>query len=127
MMRIAQRIAIGNGCAALVTGDNLGQVASQTTESLAVTQECVTMPVLRPLIAFDKKEIIECARMIGTYETSILPYEDCCTVFTPRRPRTKPRLDEVLEAESALSVQPLVDEAVGGITRVGVRDSNPAP
>ena len=109
MMRIAERIAADNGCTALVTGENLGQVASQTAEALAVTEECVTLPVLRPVIAFDKQEIVERAREIGTFETSILPYEDCCTVFTPRRPKTKPRLAEVLAAESALDVDALVN------------------
>jgi len=117
MMRIAERIAHINGCAAIVTGENLGQVASQTTEALAVTGQCVDLPVLRPLIAFDKKEIIERARMIGTYETSILPYEDCCTVFTPRRPRTKPRLADVLAAEEPLDVESLVDTAVSATER----------
>jgi len=118
MMRIAEKIAADNGCAALVTGENLGQVASQTLDALAVTEQCVNMPILRPLIAFDKKEIVDRARAIGTFETSILPYEDCCTVFTPRRPRTKPRLDDVLEAEAALDVDALVAEAVAGIERV---------
>jgi len=118
MSRIAERIAQANGCTALVTGENLGQVASQTAEALAVTEQCVDLPVFRPLIALDKQEIIERARFIGTYETSILPYEDCCTVFTPRRPRTKPRLDDVLIAESALDIDELVDEAVRGIVRL---------
>jgi len=118
MMRIAERIANDNGCTALVTGENLGQVASQTTEALTVTEQCVTLPVLRPLIAFDKNEIIDRARVIGTFETSILPYEDCCTIFTPRRPKTKPRLDDVLRAEAALDVTALVDEAVQGIERI---------
>jgi len=120
MMRIAERIANDNGCTALVTGENLGQVASQTAEALAVVEQCVDLPVLRPLVAFDKKEIVERARQIGTYETSILPYEDCCTVFTPRRPRTKPRIDEVLAAEDALDIDGLVDEAVKGIERVSL-------
>jgi thiamine biosynthesis protein ThiI len=111
MMRISERVAEYNGCTALVTGENLGQVASQTAQALAVTEQCVSLPVFRPLIAFDKKEIIERAREIGTFETSILPYEDCCTVFTPRRPKTKPRIAEVLDAEAALDIQALVDEA----------------
>ena len=110
MMRIAERIAIKNGCTALVTGDNLGQVASQTAEALAVTGQCLELPVFRPLIAFDKKEIIDRARMIGTYDTSILPYEDCCTVFTPRRPRTKPKLAEILAAEAELDVNGLIND-----------------
>jgi len=118
MMRIAERIALDNGCTAIVTGDNLGQVASQTAQALAVSEECVGMPVFRPLIAFDKREIVDVARAIGTYETSILPYEDCCTVFTPRRPRTKPPLSEVLAAEEELDVDALVEAAVMGIERV---------
>jgi len=117
MMRIAERIALDNGCSALVTGDNLGQVASQTAQALSVVEECVDIPVFRPLIALDKREIIDLARVIGTYETSILPYEDCCTVFTPRRPRTKPKLPEVLAAESTLDVEALVEEAVLSIER----------
>ena len=118
MMRIARRIAEDNGCRALVTGENLGQVASQTLEAMAVTEECAGLPVLRPVIALDKKEIVELARRIGTFETSILPYEDCCTVFTPRHPRTKPRLDEVLAAEAKMDVEGLVNEAVMGTERV---------
>ena len=118
MMRIADAIAAANGCTAIVTGENLGQVASQTAQALAVTQECVTLPVLRPLIALDKREIIERAREIGTFETSTLPYEDCCTVFTPRRPRTKPRIGDVLEAEAPLDTQALVNEAIAAIERV---------
>ena len=118
MMRISQRIADENGCAALVTGENLGQVASQTMQAIAVTEQCVTLPVLRPLIGLDKSEIITIARKIGTFETSILPYEDCCTVFTPRHPRTKPRLDEVISAESVLDVDVLVEEAFNNIERV---------
>ena len=117
MMRISERIAALNGCTALVTGENLGQVASQTPEALAVTEQCVSLPIFRPVIALDKKEIVDIARRIGTYETSILPYEDCCTIFTPRRPRTKPRLSEVLAAEAALDVEALVAEALGGVTR----------
>jgi len=118
MMRIAERIAADNGCTALVTGDNLGQVASQTAQALAVSEECISMPVFRPLIAFDKREIIDSARMIGTYDTSILPYEDCCTVFTPRRPRTKPPLQEVIAAEAELDVEALVEEAIMSIERI---------
>jgi thiamine biosynthesis protein ThiI len=118
MMRIAERIANENGCTALVTGENLGQVASQTAEALAVTEQCIELPVFRPLIAFDKKEIVDWARTIGTYETSILPYEDCCTVFTPRRPRTKPKLEEVLTAEAALNIDALVEEALGNTERI---------
>ena len=118
MMRIAERIASDNGCVAIVTGDNLGQVASQTAQALTASEECVDMPVFRPLIAFDKREIIDIAREIGTYETSILPYEDCCTVFTPRRPRTKPSLSEIHAAEAELDIEALVQDAVMNIERI---------
>lgn len=120
MMRISQKIGEDNGCAALVTGENLGQVASQTMQAIAVTQECVSYPVLQPLIGMDKRDIIEIARKIGTFDTSILPYEDCCTVFTPRRPRTKPRIEEVLEVEAALDIDALVQEALDGVERVRI-------
>jgi thiamine biosynthesis protein ThiI len=124
MMRIAERIAIKYNCSAIITGDNLGQVASQTADALAVVEECASLPVFRPLIAFDKLEITRLAQEIRTYETSILPYEDCCTVFTPRRPRTKPKLSDVIEAESALDIDTLVDEATGEIrnSEFGIRN-----
>jgi len=118
MMRIAEIIAEQNGCKALVTGENLGQVASQTMEALRVTEDCVSLPVLRPLIGLDKRDIVDYAVKIGTFETSILPYEDCCTVFTPRHPRTKPRLEDVLEVEKALDVEALIKEALDGVERV---------
>ncbi len=120
MMRLSERIALSNGCKALVTGENLGQVASQTLEAMAVTEECAGLPVLRPVIGLDKQEIVETAVKIGTFDTSILPYEDCCTVFTPRRPKTKPRLDDILAAESKLDVKLLVDEAFDAIERIAV-------
>ncbi|MDD6189448.1 MAG: tRNA 4-thiouridine(8) synthase ThiI [Clostridiales bacterium] len=120
MMRISERIAKDNGCGALVTGENLGQVASQTMEALAVTNAAVSLPVLRPLIGMDKEDIVSIARKIGTFETSILPYEDCCTVFTPRHPRTKPPLDEVLEAEKALDAEALMEEAVMNIEHIRI-------
>jgi thiamine biosynthesis protein ThiI len=118
MMRIAERLAKDNGCTALVTGDNLGQVASQTAEALAVSEQCVGIPVLRPLIAFDKRDIVDLAREIGTFETSILPFEDCCTVFTPKRPKTKPKPDEVEVAEMHLDIEALVEEALNQRERV---------
>lgn len=118
MMRISEKIADMNGCKALVTGENLGQVASQTMEALRVTEQPLSLPVLRPLIGMDKRDIIEIATRIGTFDTSILPYEDCCTVFTPRHPRTKPRLEDVLEVESVLDVEGLINEAMDGIERV---------
>ena len=120
MMRIAERIALDNGGKAIVTGENLGQVASQTMEAMASTQAVISLPVLQPLVGMDKEEIVQLSRKIGTFNTSILPYEDCCTVFTPRHPRTRPRLHEVEEAESALDVKALVEEALQGIERISV-------
>jgi thiamine biosynthesis protein ThiI len=120
MMRISDMIAKANGAGALVTGENLGQVASQTMEAMAVTEKCTTLPVLRPLVGMDKEEIVRLARKIGTFDTSILPYEDCCTVFTPKHPRTKPNLKEVEEAESLLDIEGLVKEAYDGIERIKV-------
>lgn len=108
MMRIAERIAKENGAGMLITGENLGQVASQTAEALVVTDQAVQLPVMRPLIAMDKVDIMEKAKEIGTYETSILPYEDCCTVFLPKHPLTKPRLQRILESESRLDVEALI-------------------
>ena len=118
MMRIAEDIAAANGARAIVTGENLGQVASQTMEAMASTQAVTSLPVLQPLIGMDKEEIVRLARKIGTFETSILPYEDCCTVFTPKHPKTKPKLHEVEAVEAALDVEALVREAVAGIERV---------
>lgn len=120
MMRIASRIAYRNGCKAIVTGENLGQVASQTMEAMACTQAVTDLPVLQPLIGMDKEEIVTVARKIGTFDTSILPYEDCCTVFTPRHPKTKPNVSELEEIEQALDVEGLVNEAMAGIERVKV-------
>ena len=112
MMRIAEAVAKKAGASALVTGESLGQVASQTMLSLGVTEAVTTLPVLRPLIGTDKVEIIRMARRIGTYETSILPYEDCCTVFTPRHPCTRPVLADIEAAESVLDVEALVAKAL---------------
>ena len=112
MMRIAEIIARKFGAQALITGESLGQVASQTMEALACTDAVVNMPVFRPLIGLDKTEIMAIAEKIDTYETSILPYEDCCTVFTPRHPVTKPKVDTMPQVESKLDVEALVNEAV---------------
>jgi len=114
MMRLAQAIAKRAGAKALITGESLGQVASQTMMALAVTDDVAEMPVLRPLIGMDKVEIIRWAREIGTYDTSILPYEDCCTVFTPRHPATRPRVEDVREAEARLDVEALTAKALEG-------------
>ena len=112
MMRIAERIAGSEGAMALITGESLGQVASQTLEALCVTNDAVSMPVFRPLIGFDKDEIMDIARRIGTYETSILPYEDCCTVFVPKHPVTKPRLDELRASEAAVDFSEMIEKAI---------------
>ena len=120
MMRIAEDIAAHNECKAIVTGENLGQVASQTMEAMACTQDVTHLPVLQPLIGMDKRDIVKIAREIGTFDTSILPYEDCCTVFTPRHPKTRPTVAEVAEAESALDIDALVHEAVDGIERIRI-------
>ena len=116
MMTIADRIAKENGCGALITGESLGQVASQTMSALGVTDAAATMPVFRPCIGMDKAEIVKIAEHIGTFETSIQPYEDCCTVFTPRHPRTKPELSKVLAEEQKLDFEALVAEAISGAT-----------
>src|SRR5699024_8776734 len=121
MMRIAEKIAREHGCRALVTGENLGQVASQTMEAMAVTGAVVNLPMFHPLIGMDKEEIVTIARKIGTLETSILPYEDCCTVFTPRHPKTKPELAQVEAAEAALDVESLVERALANTEKVQVK------
>ncbi len=120
MMRISQSVARRCGAKALVTGECLGQVASQTMEAMAVTGAVADMPVLRPVVGMDKEDIVKISRKIGTYDTSILPYEDCCTVFTPRHPRLRPTLEELEAAEQALDVEGMVRAAVDGIERIQV-------
>ncbi len=120
MMRIAEQVALKTNAKALVTGESIGQVASQTVEALAVTNEVVTMPVFRPVIGMDKEEIVTIARQIGTFETSILPYEDCCTIFTPKHPNTKPKLDRIVASEQHLEIEKLVTDAVNGIEVITV-------
>ncbi len=112
MMRIAQIIAAKNKCGALITGESLGQVASQTLPAIGVTDSVATMPVLRPLIGSDKEEIIKISRNIDTFETSCLPYEDCCTVFTPKHPKTRPTVSLCEEAEKSLNIEELIEEAI---------------
>ena len=112
MMRISQKLAAKSGSLALITGESLGQVASQTLPALVTTDYVCEMPVLRPLIGMDKEEIIEISRKIDTFETSILPYEDCCTVFTPKHPKTRPTLESCAEAEKGLDVDALVEKAI---------------
>ena len=120
MMRIAQEVARRCGAKALVTGECLGQVASQTMDAMLVTGAVVDLPILRPVVGMDKEEIVQIARKIGTFETSILPYEDCCTVFTPRHPRLRPLPGEVEFAEEKLDIQALIQAAVDSIERVQV-------
>ena len=120
MMKIAERIAEKRDCMMLITGENLGQVASQTAEALVVTDASVTKPVMRPLIAMDKVDIMEKAKEIGTYEKSIEPYEDCCTVFLPKHPTTKPRLERILASESKLDAEGLIEAALNSAEVVDI-------
>ncbi len=113
MMRIAEKISVANSSAALITGESIGQVASQTMESLVCTDNAVSIPVFRPLIGMDKEEIVAISKKIETYETSILPYEDCCTIFVPKHPKTKPNLSEIIEAEKALDdIDNMIEKAI---------------
>lgn len=112
MMEIAEQVAKNCGAQALITGESLGQVASQTIESLTVTNDAVDMPVFRPLIGFDKEEIVERAKKIGTFETSILPYEDCCTVFVPQHPVTKPTVERLRASEQLVDFAPMIEKAI---------------
>ena len=121
MMEISQRIAKQHGCGCLVTGENLGQVASQTMEAMAVTGAVVDLPIFMPLVGMDKEDIVSIARKIGTLDTSILPYEDCCTVFTPKHPKTKPTLGQVLNAEKELDREALIEEALATVEKLTVR------
>ena len=121
MMDISQRIAKGDGCGALITGENLGQVASQTMEAMTVTGAVVDIPIFMPLVGMDKEEIVTIARKIGTLDTSILPYEDCCTVFTPKHPKTKPTLGQVLHAERNLDREALITQALESVEKITVK------
>ena len=107
------------GAKVLITGESLGQVASQTMQSMVVTSEVAKMPILRPLVGLDKVEIINYARRIGSYETSILPYEDCCTLFVPKRPDINPKIERIMESEARLDVEELVNQSVEGIEIIG--------
>ena len=126
MMEIAQTIAKQDGCGALITGENLGQVASQTMDAMTVTGAVVDIPIFMPLVGMDKEEIVTIARKIGTLETSILPYEDCCTVFTPKHPKTKPTLGQLIEAEKKLDRETLIQRALETIEHIPVKyDDDP--
>lgn len=120
MMRLAQRVASQEGCGALITGESVAQVASQTIPALAVTDALATMPVFRPVIGMDKEEIVAISRKIDTFEISIQPYEDCCTVFTPRHPCTRPKVAKVAQAESVLDIEALTEEAMAGIRMIEI-------
>lgn len=124
MMYIACKIASKHGSTCLITGESLGQVASQTSEAITVTNNASSLPVFRPCIGMDKEEIVEISRKIGAFETSIEPYEDCCTVFTPRHPRTRPVLEKVLAEENKLDFESLADEAINGAYTVKVGPSD---
>ena len=121
MMEIAQRIGKNHGCDALITGENLGQVASQTMQAMAVTGAVVDVPIFMPLIGMDKEEIVTIARKIGTMQTSILPYEDCCTVFTPKHPKTKPTLGQLEYAERNLDREALIKQALENVEKIVVK------
>ena len=121
MFRIAEQIAKKHKALALVTGESLGQVASQTLESMQTINAVTTMPVLRPLVGMDKQEIMSISKRIDTYETSILPYEDCCTVFLPKAPKTKPHLDVAERQERLLDVERLIQEAVENTEIIDLR------
>ncbi len=112
MMKIAERISMSSNCLAIITGESMGQVASQTIQSLAVTNEAVSQPVFRPLIGMDKNDVVNISRKIGTYETSILPFEDCCTIFVAKHPKTRPGLEDIKKSENLLDVDTLISEAI---------------
>ena len=126
MMEISQRIAKDDGCGALITGENLGQVASQTMQAMTVTGAVVDIPIFMPLVGMDKEEIVTIARKIGTLQTAVMPYEDCCTVFTPKHPKTKPTLGQVLHAERNLNREALIEEALKTVEKITVKYDDPA-
>jgi len=121
MMEISQRIGQEHGCEALITGENLGQVASQTMQAMAVTGAVVDVPIFMPLVGMDKEEIVTIARKIGTMQTAILPYEDCCTVFTPKHPKTKPNLNQLIHAEKNLDREALILQAIENTEKITVK------
>ena len=127
MMRIAERLALENECLGLITGESIGQVASQTLAALAVTNEVCTLPVFRPLIGFDKEEIVRVSKKIGTYETSILPYEDCCTIFVAKHPVTKPRAEVIRKHEHNLDekIEEMVERAIANDDIINISNYRP--
>ena len=121
MMRVAKRVADEKGCDALITGENIGQVASQTMKSIVATNAVCDIPVFRPLIGLDKNDIIDIAKKIGTFETSILPYEDCCTIFVPKHPETQPKIEKLEKSETHLDIDKIVDEVVNNLELVVIK------
>ena len=121
MMEISERIGKEHGCEALITGENLGQVASQTMQAMAVSGSVVDVPIFMPLVGMDKEEIVTIARKIGTMQTAILPYEDCCTVFTPKHPKTKPTLNQLIQAEKNLDREALIQQAIENTEKITVK------
>ena len=119
-MALSNKVAEKYGCGALITGESVGQVASQTMQAIGVTDAVAEIPVFRPCIGMDKEEIVQLSRKIGAFETSILPYEDCCTVFTPKHPKTKPELAKVIAEENKLPFAQLVEEAFATMKTVKV-------
>jgi len=123
MMRVAERVANEKGCDALITGENIGQVASQTMKSIVATNDVCSIPVFRPLIGMDKNDIIEIAKKIGTFETSILPYEDCCTIFVPKHPETQPKIEKLEKSETHLDIDGIVEEVVSNLELVVIKNN----
>ncbi len=123
MMRVAERVAKEKGCDALITGENIGQVASQTMKSIVATNDVCSIPVFRPLIGMDKNDIIDIAKKIGTFETSILPYEDCCTIFVPKHPETHPKIEKLEKSETHLNIEEIVNEAVDNLELVVIKNN----
>jgi thiamine biosynthesis protein ThiI len=121
MMKIANEVAKKRDCQGLITGESIGQVASQTVWALGVTDSVTDIPVFRPCIGMDKDEIVQIARKIDTFETSILPYEDCCTVFTPKHPTTRPNIENILKSESHIPFDELCQKAIEGIETIGIK------
>lgn len=123
MMRVAERVANEKGCEALITGENIGQVASQTMKSIVATNDVCSIPVFRPLIGMDKNDIIDIAKKIGTFETSILPYEDCCTVFVPKHPETQPKIEKLEKSEQRLDIEGIVNTVVENLELVVIKNN----
>ena len=121
MYRICERIAEEKDCLALINGENIGQVASQTLESMKTIEEVVKIPVIRPLATLDKEDIMEVSQKIGTYEISIRPYEDCCTVFVPKHPQIKPLLSKAIQEENKFDYESLIEETIKNVERIGLR------